>query len=129
MDLFSNDSTISQVGRLHAGSYTCTAANGVGEPAVAQLALHVLYPPVLEAAGGGGGSGSGGSVSGGYGSGGAGSGGRILGGIGRRIELRCRIWAEPEPEVKWLKNGVQELVEIPGIRQVNKRSEAEFIDP
>jgi hypothetical protein len=82
----------------------CTAANGVGEPAVAQLALHVLYPPVLEAAGGGGG--------------GSGSGGRILGGIGRRIELRCRIWAEPEPEVKWLKNGVQELVEIPGIRQV-----------
>jgi hypothetical protein len=118
MDLFSNNSTFSQVGRLHAGSYTCTAANGVGEPAVAQLALHVLYPPVLEAAGGGGGSGSGG-----------GSGGRILGGIGRRIELRCRIWAEPEPEVKWLKNGVQELVEIPGIRQVDKRSVAEFIDP
>ncbi len=111
------------MGRLHAGSYTCTAANGVGEPAVAQLALHVLYPPVLEAAGGGGSGGGG--VSGG----GSGSGGRILGGIGRRVELRCRIWAEPEPEVKWLKNGVQELVEIPGIRQGNKRSEAEIIDP
>jgi hypothetical protein len=74
----------------------------VGDTASAQLAVHILYPPVLEAAGGS--SGGGGS-------------GRVLGGIGRRIELRCRIWAEPEPEVKWFKNGLQELTEIPGVRQ------------
>ena len=89
--------------RLHAGSYSCSANNGVGATATTQLALLVLYPPVLEAAGGG--------VSG------YGSGGRVLGGIGKRVELRCRIWAEPEPEVKWFKNGLQELTEIPGIRQ------------
>ncbi|KAL0273993.1 UNVERIFIED_CONTAM: hypothetical protein PYX00_006540 [Menopon gallinae] len=40
--------TIEQTTRHQAGTYLCTASNGVGEPAVQSINLHILYPPEIE---------------------------------------------------------------------------------
>jgi len=39
---------VEQVSRHDAGVYVCSAENGVGKPASAQISLQVLYPPEIE---------------------------------------------------------------------------------
>ncbi|EEB18285.1 limbic system-associated membrane protein precursor, putative [Pediculus humanus corporis] len=40
--------TIEQATRHQAGTYLCTASNGVGDSAIQSINLHVLYPPEVE---------------------------------------------------------------------------------
>ena len=85
--------TVYNINRFHAGEYTCTAENGIGAPDSAVITMDVLYPPVVESE---------------Y--------PRVLGGVGRKVELTCKVLAQPEPEIKWFKNTNQEIKPEPGIR-------------
>ena len=70
------------VAREHGGVYTCTAENGVGGPAEANISLTVLHGPVISL-------------------------GQETIRRGRdrlRLELECRVEAEPRPEVRWYKD-------------------------
>jgi len=70
----------------HAGRYTCTADNGVGNPVSEDITLKVLYPPVATAE-------------------------RpvVLGGDGCALELVCNADGFPEPAVMWY-HGTMKLV-------------------
>ena len=85
--------TVYNINRFHAGEYKCTADNGIGEPDSAIITMDVLYPPVVESE---------------Y--------PRVLGGVGRKVELSCKVLAQPEPEIKWFKNTNQEIKPEPGVR-------------
>ena len=85
--------TVYNINRFHAGEYKCTAVNGIGEPDSAIITMDVLYPPVVESE---------------Y--------PRVLGGVGRKVELSCKVLAQPEPEIKWFKNTNQEIKPEPGVR-------------
>ena len=69
------------VARQHGGVYTCTADNGVGSSARANISLTVLHSPVISL----------GQET-------------IKRGRGLRLELECRVEAEPTPEVRWYKD-------------------------
>ena len=67
--------------REHGGVYTCSAENGVGGAAQANLSLTVLHGPVISL-----------------------SQETLTRGRGLRLELECRVEAEPGPEVRWYKD-------------------------
>ena len=69
------------VAREHGGVYTCTADNGVGAGARANISLTVLHSPVISL----------GQET-------------IRRGRGLRLELECRVEAQPTPEVRWYKD-------------------------
>ena len=69
------------VGREHGGVYTCTAENGVGGAAEANISLTVLHGPVISL-----------------------NQETHYRGRGLRLELECRVEAEPRPEVRWYKD-------------------------
>ncbi|EFA00901.2 limbic system-associated membrane protein isoform X2 [Tribolium castaneum] len=66
--------------RQMAGIYECRAANGVGEPASAQIELNIIYPPELMT-----------------------SRSWIHTAPGHRVQLECKISADPQATVTWTK--------------------------
>lgn len=71
-----------QVDRHVAGSYMCTAANGVGNPATATRDIIVYYPPQITT-----------------------ENELVHSGEGDRVELVCVVHAFPAAEVQWMHNG------------------------
>ncbi|XP_060520740.1 limbic system-associated membrane protein-like [Cylas formicarius] len=69
--------------RQLAGIYQCRAANGVGEPAKAQIELKIIYPPEIIT-----------------------SRSWIHTAPGHRAQLECRVSADPQASVTWLKGEV-----------------------
>ncbi|XP_049947785.1 limbic system-associated membrane protein-like [Schistocerca serialis cubense] len=66
------------------GVYQCTASNGVGDPASADIHLTILYPPNVSA-----------------------EQPWVHAAPGVRAELACLVSADPEARVMWLKDGKQ----------------------
>ena len=91
--------TVYNINRFSAGAYTCTADNSIGPAVSAVITMDVLFPPVVET-----------------------DRPQVLGGVGRRVELNCRVQAQPEAELKWFKNSNQAVIADPGVRffQSNK---------
>ncbi|XP_075214141.1 limbic system-associated membrane protein-like [Lycorma delicatula] len=73
--------TIVEATRHQAGIYLCSANNGVGDPATAQIALHVLYPPEIEV-----------------------ERSWVHSGEGYEAQLVCIVHAEPQAEVVWYRD-------------------------
>ncbi|CAG9855771.1 unnamed protein product [Phyllotreta striolata] len=69
--------------RQMAGIYECTAANGVGEPAKASIELNVIYPPEMVT-----------------------SRSWIHTAPGHRVQIDCRVSADPQATVTWLKGEI-----------------------
>ncbi|KAL5274436.1 LSAMP family protein [Megaselia abdita] len=76
--------TIEDADRHKGGIYICVANNGVGQPATAQVVLHVLYPPEI-------------SVERPV----------VFSGEGHEAMLVCIIHGETQPEVIWFKDTMQ----------------------
>lgn len=76
-----NSVVIQDVSRHHSGIYMCSANNGVGAPAMAEIDLKVLYPPEIEV-----------------------DQSWIRTGDGIEAEVSCNVHAEPRAEVKWYKD-------------------------
>jgi len=72
---------IRDVTRHHAGTYTCTANNDVGQPHTAEIDLRVLYSPEIEV-----------------------DQSWIRTNDGIEAEVSCNIHSEPKAEVKWYKD-------------------------
>jgi len=70
-----------EVSRHHEGVYECVASNGVGEKAVSQIQLKVLYSPEVRA-----------------------EEGEVNTGVGHQAILVCQVHASPEAEVTWYRN-------------------------
>ncbi|KAJ8919706.1 hypothetical protein NQ315_006234 [Exocentrus adspersus] len=66
-----------------AGVYECSANNGVGEPAKAQIELNIIYPPELSTMRS-----------------------WIHTAPGHRVQMDCKISADPQAAVTWLKGEV-----------------------
>ncbi|CAH1119717.1 unnamed protein product [Phaedon cochleariae] len=66
--------------RQMAGVYECSAANGVGDPAKASIELNIIYPPEVMT-----------------------SRSWIHTAPGHRVQLDCRVSADPQATVTWLK--------------------------
>jgi len=79
----------------HAGSYTCTADNGVGNPVTEEVLLTVLYPPVARA-----------EIQ------------TVLGGEGCLVDVVCQVEGFPWPTVHWYQ-GTMKLVPTNNIRVSN----------
>lgn len=79
----------------HAGRYTCTADNGVGNPVSEDITVKVLYPPsaIAERA-------------------------EVLGGDDCYVELVCNAYGFPEPSVMWY-HGTMKLVPTNNINIVS----------
>ncbi|RZF35719.1 hypothetical protein LSTR_LSTR009587 [Laodelphax striatellus] len=73
--------SIDQATRHQAGLYVCTASNGVGEPAVGEINVHVLYPPEIEV-----------------------EKSWVHSGEGYEAQLVCIVHAEPTAEVLWYRD-------------------------
>ncbi|XP_017775167.1 PREDICTED: limbic system-associated membrane protein-like isoform X2 [Nicrophorus vespilloides] len=69
--------------RQLAGIYECRAANGVGEPVTAQIELNIIYPPELMT-----------------------TRSWIHSAPGLRAQLDCRVSADPQAVVTWLKSEI-----------------------
>ncbi|XP_076264873.1 neurotrimin-like [Rhynchophorus ferrugineus] len=69
--------------RYLAGLYECTATNGVGEPAKAQIELSIIYPPEIITLRS-----------------------WVHTAPGNRAQLECRVSADPPATVTWLKGDV-----------------------
>ncbi|XP_066151263.1 limbic system-associated membrane protein-like [Euwallacea fornicatus] len=69
--------------RYLAGTYECTANNGVGEPAKARIDLSIIYPPDIMT-----------------------SRSWVHTGPGHRAQLECRVSADPQAKITWLKGEV-----------------------
>ncbi|XP_055389273.1 neural cell adhesion molecule 2-like [Condylostylus longicornis] len=80
----SNVYIIENMDRHKGGTYTCTANNGVGQPASSQIILHVLYPPEITVEK---------TV--------------VYSGEGQEAVLVCIVHGESQPEVTWLKDTMQ----------------------
>ncbi|XP_043232369.1 protein amalgam-like isoform X1 [Amphibalanus amphitrite] len=74
--------TVTGATRQMAGVYQCVAENGVGNPSTASVRLQVQYPPEVEVAK---------SV--------------VYTGEGFGAELVCVVFAQPEAEVRWEREG------------------------
>ncbi|XP_019877111.1 limbic system-associated membrane protein [Aethina tumida] len=70
--------------RLLAGKYACEAVNGVGEPARAEISLNIIYPPEILT-----------------------SRSWIHTAPGLRAQLECKVSADPQATVTWLKGEIQ----------------------
>jgi len=86
---------LQNISENHAGRYTCTADNGVGNPVSEDITLKVLYPPnaVAERS-------------------------MVLGGEDCSIELVCNVEGFPVPNVHWYR-GTMKLVTNNNIRIVS----------
>ncbi|XP_030756207.1 limbic system-associated membrane protein-like [Sitophilus oryzae] len=76
--------SLDKVDRHHAGMYQCTASNGIGEDAVQQIFLHVLYPPEI-------------SVENPV----------VHSAEGYEAQLVCIVHGETQPEVLWYRDTMQ----------------------
>ncbi|XP_054282435.1 brother of CDO isoform X2 [Macrosteles quadrilineatus] len=91
--------TIENANRHQAGIYICTAANGVGDPVMKQINLHVLYPPEIEV-----------------------ERGWVHSGEGYEAQLVCLVHAEPPAEVLWYRDTLRldsterRIMEVRGTR-------------
>lgn len=79
----------------HAGRYSCTADNGVGNPVLEEILLTVLYPPTATS-----------------------ERDTILGGEECSVELVCQVEGYPRPTVQWYQ-GTMKLVPNNNIRMSN----------
>ncbi|KAK8376395.1 hypothetical protein O3P69_009795 [Scylla paramamosain] len=83
--------TLEGVDRHVEGTYTCTADNGIGDPASASMSITVSYKPeiVTEKT-------------------------TVRTGEGDKVELVCIIHARPAPQVEWSKDGqpIEELGQV-----------------
>eukprot|EP00090_Calanus_glacialis_P006877 TRINITY_DN15378_c0_g1_i1.p1 TRINITY_DN15378_c0_g1~~TRINITY_DN15378_c0_g1_i1.p1 ORF type:complete len:468 (-),score=49.34 TRINITY_DN15378_c0_g1_i1:75-1478(-) len=86
---------LQNISENHAGRYTCTADNGVGNPVSEDITLKVLYPPEASAER---------SI--------------VLGGEDCSIELVCNVEGFPVPTVHWYR-GTMKLVPNNNIRIVS----------
>ncbi|KAK7869109.1 hypothetical protein R5R35_006581 [Gryllus longicercus] len=68
--------------RSQAGTYTCSASNGVGESATADIEVTVLFPPEVKT-----------------------DRRWVHASPDNRVELACNVIAHPEAKVTWLKDG------------------------
>jgi len=86
---------LQNISEVHAGRYTCTADNGVGNPVSEDITLKVLYPPnaVAERS-------------------------LVLGGEDCSIELVCNVEGFPVPTVHWYR-GTMKLVPNNNVRIVS----------
>ncbi|XP_076264967.1 limbic system-associated membrane protein-like [Rhynchophorus ferrugineus] len=75
---------LDRVDRHHAGIYQCTASNGIGEDAIQQIFLHVLYPPEI-------------SVEDPV----------VHSAEGYEAQLVCIVHGENQPEVLWYRDTMQ----------------------
>ncbi|XP_073987236.1 protein amalgam isoform X2 [Rhodnius prolixus] len=73
--------TISRANRHDAGIYQCSASNNVGQPAVREIQLNVLFPPEIEV-----------------------EKSWVHTGEGNEAQLVCIVFAEPPAEVVWFKD-------------------------
>ena len=96
--------TLYNINRFHTGVYTCTADNNIGPAATGDITMEVMYPPVVDTGAP-----------------------RVLGGVGRKVELSCTVLAQPEPEVRWFKNGNQEIQPDPGVTSFWSNSTQHFL--
>ncbi|XP_074028174.1 opioid-binding protein/cell adhesion molecule homolog isoform X2 [Leptinotarsa decemlineata] len=69
--------------RQMAGTYECTAANGVGEPAKATIDLNIIYPPEVMT-----------------------TRSWIHTAPGHRLQIDCKVSADPQATVTWLKGEI-----------------------
>ncbi|XP_066255817.1 limbic system-associated membrane protein-like [Euwallacea similis] len=76
--------TMDKVDRHHAGTYQCTASNGIGPEAFKQVVLHVLYPPEI-------------SVENPV----------VHSAEGLEAQLVCIVHGENQPEVLWYRDTMQ----------------------
>ncbi|KAL1509496.1 hypothetical protein ABEB36_004216 [Hypothenemus hampei] len=75
---------INEVKRQDAGTYQCTASNGIGQPVTGEIKLHVLYPPevnVLRS--------------------------WVNSGEGLEAKLDCVVHADPPAEITWYQDSFQ----------------------
>ncbi|XP_066907829.1 limbic system-associated membrane protein isoform X3 [Halyomorpha halys] len=73
--------TIEETNRHHAGTYQCTASNGVGQPVTRDIQLNVLFPPEIEV-----------------------ERSWVHSGEGYEAQLVCIVHAEPTSEVIWYRD-------------------------
>ncbi|XP_050739672.1 protein amalgam-like isoform X2 [Eriocheir sinensis] len=64
------------------GTYICTASNGLGQPSSLEMLVEIQYPPDVSI-----------------------EESLIHTGVGRYVELVCRVHGRPAPSVTWLKSG------------------------
>ncbi|XP_022903300.2 limbic system-associated membrane protein-like [Onthophagus taurus] len=76
--------TLQNVDRHQAGTYQCSANNGIGEPIIEQILLHVMYPPEITVE-------------------------RpiVHSGEGFEAQLVCIVHGESQPEVLWYRDTMQ----------------------
>ncbi|XP_023327934.1 opioid-binding protein/cell adhesion molecule [Eurytemora carolleeae] len=72
--------TLTQIGRLDAGRYKCSASNGVGNPVTKTIHLTVLYFPEIFP-----------SVN------------KVHGSVGHSVNISCEVWGNPKPDLDWIK--------------------------
>ncbi|XP_044727182.1 limbic system-associated membrane protein [Chrysoperla carnea] len=73
--------TLERVDRHQAGVYQCTATNGIGQPAINQINVHVLYPPEITV-----------------------ERPMVYSGEGLEAHLVCIVYGETQPEVHWYRD-------------------------
>uniref|UniRef100_A0A1B6CBY1 Ig-like domain-containing protein n=2 Tax=Clastoptera arizonana TaxID=38151 RepID=A0A1B6CBY1_9HEMI len=73
--------TIEQATRHHAGTYICSASNGVGEPVNESINVHVKYPPEIEV-----------------------ERSWVHSGEGYEAQLVCIVYADPTADVHWYRD-------------------------
>lgn len=71
----------SSVSRSDAGTYICTADNGVGPPVTAIITCHVIYAPEIEV-----------------------DKAWVHGGVGEEAVLSCLVWGSPPPSLRWYRD-------------------------
>nr|XP_053632749.1 limbic system-associated membrane protein-like [Cherax quadricarinatus] len=74
--------TLEAVDRHMEGTYLCTADNGIGEPAAADMSVTVEYPPEITV-----------------------ENAIVRTGVGDHVELVCVVHGRPPPDVVWTHNG------------------------